>query len=316
MGYKSLAAIVLLSAVGFGQPSYQVDSQAIADNGKIVLASNRDGNYEIYTMNPDGSDQQRLTNNDAMDLYPNWSPDGQKIVFVSDRDNHPTAYNLYIMDADGTNAIRLTTIDARELAPIWSPTGDKIAFSREEVIPGIGFRQDIYVINADGTGLANLTAERVEKNNRLPSWSPDGTQIIFSSSKFEETYRPDVDAASTICFMDADGSEVKVLPVGIMGFGHPELSPDGERIVFHNLDVTNNFQLMLTDRDGSKVSFLTSDDSWHMNPSWSPDGKKIVFEGVNETSDIMVINADGTNLTNLTNSEADDILPDWQPITN
>ena len=71
--------------------------------GEIVFASDRDGDYDIYVMNSDGSDVRQLTNNDAYDGYPVWSPDGSKIAFLSSRDNRDNQWSLYVMDADGSN---------------------------------------------------------------------------------------------------------------------------------------------------------------------------------------------------------------------
>ncbi len=74
-------------------------------NGKIAFHSNRDGNWEIYTMNPDGSDQNRLTNNNYDDEGPAWSPDGSKIVFTSNRDGND---EIYVMNPDGSGQTRIT----------------------------------------------------------------------------------------------------------------------------------------------------------------------------------------------------------------
>ena len=78
-------------------PALQISAQA-PKTAKIAFASNRDGNWEIYLMNPDGSQQERLTQNSARDLSPVWSPNGEQILFVSDRDG---GHDLYVMDADG-----------------------------------------------------------------------------------------------------------------------------------------------------------------------------------------------------------------------
>jgi Tol biopolymer transport system component len=86
------------------------------DGEKIVFESSRDGNYEIYVMNADGTNQQRLTNNSFVDFSPSWSPDGKKIVFTSDRDGNR---KIYVMNADGSNIRKLTENSYQERRPKW-----------------------------------------------------------------------------------------------------------------------------------------------------------------------------------------------------
>ena len=86
--------------------------------GKIAFQTNRDGNFEIYVMNADGSGITRLTNNAARDGFPAWSPDGTKIAFVSDRDGN---FEIYTMNADGTGLVNLTNNPAKDDRPVWRP---------------------------------------------------------------------------------------------------------------------------------------------------------------------------------------------------
>jgi TolB protein len=97
------------------------------DGSKIAFVSRRDGNWEIYVMNTDGSDPVRLTETTAAsEGYPAWSPDGNQIAFTSYRDGRR---DIYIMNADGSNVIRLTKNSIVKSNPSWSPDGTKIAFS-------------------------------------------------------------------------------------------------------------------------------------------------------------------------------------------
>src|SRR5207247_2360034 len=95
-------------------------------NGKIAFGTHRDGNYEIYTMNADGSSQTRLTNNAASDEEPAWSPDGAKIAFATDREGRG---EIYTMNADGTSQTNITNNPGDDGGPAWSPDGTKIAFA-------------------------------------------------------------------------------------------------------------------------------------------------------------------------------------------
>ncbi len=131
------------------------------DSKHIVFQSNRDGDFEIYTMKADGSQQTRLTNNPQRDLMPDWSPDGQNIVFVSERDINN---ELYMMKADGTNTHRLTTTPEFEFSPQWSPDGQQILFQR--TVQGSDF--ETYMMDADGSHAQRLTTVQMFLQN--PAW--------------------------------------------------------------------------------------------------------------------------------------------------
>jgi len=131
------------------------------DNNHIVFQSNRDGNFEIYSMNIDGSQQTRLTNNLGRDLMPSWSSDGSRIAFISERDINA---ELYIMNADGRNQRRLTTTPEFEFSPQWSPDGLQILFQR--IVPGSDF--ETYVMDVDGGHVQRLTTVRMFLQN--PAW--------------------------------------------------------------------------------------------------------------------------------------------------
>ncbi|HTD68815.1 MAG TPA: hypothetical protein VK647_00065, partial [Gemmatimonadales bacterium] len=98
--------------------------------GRIAFVSPRDGNYDIYTMNADGSGLVNLTNNPMLDDAPAWSPDGTKIAFVSNRSGD---HDLYVMNADGTGVTPLTHDQAVEAGPEWSPDGTRIVVSRTDI---------------------------------------------------------------------------------------------------------------------------------------------------------------------------------------
>jgi Tol biopolymer transport system component len=165
---------------------------------KIAFVSRRDGNLEIYVMNADdGSEQRRLTRNKVGDRNPVWSPDGRRIAFESN-------WQLWVMNADGSAQRRLTRNGGRNFNPAWSPDGRRIAFERrlgryQEVdwCSGCGGALffEVHVMNADGSGERRLTPEGAR--NRAPSWSPDGRQIAFVSTR---------DGNQEIYVMNPDGS--------------------------------------------------------------------------------------------------------------
>ncbi len=164
---------------------------------KILFASFRDGNTEIYSMNPDGSSQTNLTSNAGSDgLILSFcafsvSPDGSKVAFSSDRDAPGNTYELYSMNVDGSNQTRLTTSNAtaNNAFPKWSNDGLKIAYGSNNDDLGSGTNGfQIYTMDANGSNQTRLTSSggNVLVTNSLfggIEWSPDDSQIAFSSNR-------------------------------------------------------------------------------------------------------------------------------------
>jgi TolB protein len=162
---------------------------------KIVFRSRRDGDDELYRMDPDGSGETvRLTNSPALDQNPVFSPDGTKIAFASNRSGN---FDVYLMDAfdrdgdgNGDNVIRLTTSPAGDAWPEFSPDGTKLAFgsNRDGDV-------DVYTMNAapenaqtnvpanrtNARAVTNASGATVATNERWPAWSPDGNKLAMWS---------------------------------------------------------------------------------------------------------------------------------------
>jgi Tol biopolymer transport system component len=148
-------------------------------DGRTIIAHFRGekGNYEIYTMNRRGLNRKPLTDNMATDVHPKLSPDGSKIVFVSDRDHQP---EIYVMDVDGSNQTRLTHSTSYDLDPVWSPDGSQIAFISNRL-----GHFDIFVMEADGSNIRRLTNN--PSFDISPVWSPDGERFFFRQTGMDSS---------------------------------------------------------------------------------------------------------------------------------
>ena len=262
--------------------------------GRIAFASFRDGNWEIYAMNADGSGLARLTSNPDFAAGPSWSPDGRRIAFYSDMDWNGN-WEIYAMNADGSDLARLTNNPAYDGRPSWSPDGQRIAFTSER-----DGNFEIYTMNADGSDLARLTNNPAYDGR--PSWSPGGRRIAFTSER---------DGNREIYVMNADGSGVERLTNNSDSDVGPSWSPDGRRIAFTS-ERDGNREIYVMNADGSGVERLTNNPAFDVGPSWSPDGRRIAFESDRDGKyEIYAMNAAGSGETRLTDNRYFDSNPAW-----
>ena len=277
-----------------------------AVGGRITFLSERDGNREIYSMNADGSAQTNLSQSLADEKAHAWSPDGTKIVFLRQNDNH-----LYVMSADGTGVAQLTADDFQHLHNTnlsWSPDGTKIAY-----ISGDDSAHYLSVINADGTEKRRLRETSSPFLDIV--WSPDGTKIAYSNGASI--------TQSNLWVMNADGSGLTRVTNHDESSGiysrSAAWSPDSTRLVFESNRDGNDEIYMLWVRlfhsnlDDNLVR-LTTNAAADVDPAWSPDGARIAFATDRDGNfEIYTMRwDDGGDLRRLTTSPAADTDPEWQ----
>ncbi len=232
------------------------------DGENILYATDEDGDWEIFIMDPDGT-TTNLTEHDATDQHPRWSPDGSRIVFWSDRDEG--YQNIFVMDSDGSNPVNLTPGEWNDWSPSWSPDGTQIAFRSER-----DGNWEIYLINVDDPELLVRLTTNDAYDDR-PVWSPDGKQIVFHTTMGAED--PALGNDWQIFTMNIDGSEQQPL-INLADStmnADPFWSTDGTYLLFSSnaTGLPNNiYRYNFTTGDSEQLS---SDDSKiHRFPAWQP----------------------------------------------
>ena len=211
--------------------------------GKIAFYSKRDGNWDIYTMSSDGSNQTRLTHHAAADTNPTWSPNGRQIAFDSKRDDVEQNWNgernseVYVMDADGTNQRRLTHHPGIDGDPDWSPDSTQIAFCSTRDAKEGERKLEIYVMDTDGSNVKQVTNIGFAQR---PKWSPDGEWILFMEFINQAIYaiRPDGTELWQV-------SKPRIDAWMFLG----DWSPDGEQVLYTeavNLSPDTSFPVIAT----------------------------------------------------------------------
>ncbi len=256
----------------------------------IAFASNRDGDQDIYVMSVTGDNVVQYTDTEGDDIFPSWSASGEYIGFHSNRFGD---WDIFIMDLNGT-VQQVTDSVAQEGHVAWSPNENEILYTSDSEGDW-----DIFLMSLDdGTGYAVT----IDPNSDLaPTWSPDGTSMAFHSNR-----------AGNFDIWMYVGNDLQQVTTQAADETYPKWSPDGTRIAF--VSERDGNSEIYTISEAGKMTRLTEDSGADLFPAWSADGSKIVFASDRDGDfDIYVMDADGGNVQQLTNSPGRDSNPAWSP---
>jgi len=270
-----------------GGPGSVIQAVASRNGKQLAFVSNRDGDSEIFVSSANGGSIVQLTQNDARDLDPAWSPNGKRIVFASNRGG---TLQIYSMAANGSDVKQVTSRPGDYRYPDWSSTG-QIVFSG-----GKGGSEDILTMRADGTKIKRLTTSGSRENE--PAWSPDGKKIAYTRGGgniwvmsnagahrhyvvwgSEPQWSRDGKRLAYVSYWEdlsifvvrADGRNVQlVAEYGV----HPSWL--GTRLLYTRFDL-QNYDIATIDHNGLGEQRLTTSPPYDGHPSWSADGTSIVF---------------------------------------
>lgn len=304
--HTSMMSVILVSILlCFTTAVKLVSAQDIqqTQGEQIVFAANKDGDFDIYLMDINGVILGQLTDNNAVDISPNWSPDGSKVAFASNVDGD---YDIYVIDMASGKSTNLTNNSWDDIAPVWSPDGKQIAFSSNQ-----NTNWDLYVMDANGKNLERLTSDTVSE--AYPSWSPDGKQLVYVQGK---------DAARDIMVLDiASGDQEPLTTLSTSADYSPTWSPNGDQIAFvssrsGNADifVVDTSCIGNSDQCDATATNLTADNGTNTDwdPAWSPDGKQIMFASAGtDNAELYTIDLESGDITQFTKTNYDNRFPAW-----
>jgi TolB protein len=253
---------------------------------KLAYVSHRAGGIkEIYVMDYDGGNPAPVTSYRSQSVMPHWSPDGEKLAFISYRRNTP---DIEIMSWIDRRPFSFVKYNGTNGTPAWSPDGSRIAFaSSKDATDGM----ELYTADWNGRNPRRLTVSR--GIDISPAWNPrTGREIAFVSDR---------SGSQQIYIMDAEGTNVRRLINDGGDAENPAWSPDGQRIAFAWQKSGSSFDIYIHDLASGRNSQLTQNQGMNERPTWAPDGRHLAFASTRTgTSQIFSMLADGTKVRQLT----------------
>ncbi|MCC7118565.1 MAG: serine/threonine-protein kinase [Anaerolineales bacterium] len=281
------------TAVFTVEPSVTPSPRPTLENGGRIAYTCTRGDYnQICMVNRDGTNPVQITDMEASNYYPVFTPDGSSLLFSSNRNG---AFDLYLLQFSAKQLIQLTQNIGNVISPRYSPDGRQIVFANKV---GEG-KTAIWMVNADGLN-PHLVYTGVDEIVAV-AWSPNGEQIAYAMSiGVAQEYE--------IFVMDANGKNHARVSEGLQGIGGSiDWAPDGRNLLIY-AGPYNDKDLFKLDINSLAVTQLT-DGGNNAGGAYSPDGKYIVFNSLrnDNQADLYIMRSDGSNQTQLTNNPE----PDW-----
>jgi len=222
-----------------------------------------------------------------------------KIIFTSDRTGNS---DIFVQSADGSGVKQITNTSQYERNPALSPDGLHIAYSAL-----VGSSSQIFIMDSDGSNVRQITDSGF---NAMPSWSPDGSKLVFSQA-------PNSDSAPDLYTINTDGSGLQnITNTSTMREQNTDWSADGSRIVYAG-NGQNGSHIYSINPDGSGRKQITSGNGGDNEPEWSPDGSKIAFvrSDTTGTTRVYTMNSDGSGISKLWQPAyvSNERSPSWSP---
>lgn len=301
LGVCAIVALVALS--GSARATYRG-----VDNGRLAFGMTVNGNTDVYSVLPNGSGLQRLTDDPGFDACAAYSADGHRIAYCSGEGGGPV--QVWTMKQNGADKQQVTHMSGAAIFPDFSPDGSKIVFTAK---PADSSTRDIYVIGSNGNGLTRLTntdGKTADGNNAYPAVSPDGSKIAFTSDR-TGTWQ--------VYVMNADGGVQKQLTTDSKPKDQvPDWSPDGTKIAYladtHGIADTVSpswGDIFVMNPDGTGQRAITSGASDY-GTAWSPDGTRIATLDW-PTRTIYTLDASDGGDAQAVHPGGTQFVPGWQP---
>ncbi|MFC5491991.1 hypothetical protein [Nocardioides caricicola] len=302
------ALLLLLAACAGGDGG---DGADVTEHEIVYTSASDQQHADLWLVGADGADPARLTDAEGVELMPTWSPDGERVAYVSGAAwDSPT--DLYVLDVDGGESEQLTsTPDRCESQPTWTPDGEELVYVSGSCDAG---PDGVFAIGLDGGEERELVA-----GASWPDIGPDGRLLYSAPVPGKPWY------VQRLWVSEPDGTGARdVTPPGMASASEATWSPDGGRIAFvvpagdpaADEPAEWNEEIYVMDADGSDVRRLTTtpgNDHWP--PSWSPDGRLLVYgaDGDPASGELATVDLETLEVTPLTDDDAQDAFPSWRP---